>query len=89
MSSKSLDKKIRESPFFNIEQRLKLKNLIIPFSKFPVSDSERGYIYYGFEKMPFKERHKAYQTIIKHEFAEEMRHFTKRKYSSFSIIEEI
>lgn len=75
MSSESSEKKNRERPFFNIEQRLKLKNLVIPFSKFSVSAGEGGYIYYGFEKMPFKERHTAYQTIIKHEFAEEIRQF--------------
>ena len=72
MSSKTLDKKLQEIPFLNIEEPLKLKNLIIPFSKF---SSPKKYIYYGHEKIPFKERHVAYQTIIRLEFAEEMKEF--------------
>lgn len=67
MSSKSQDKKLQEIPIYDEEERLKLKNLIIPFSKFSRPEE---YIYYGHEKIPFKKRHSAYQAILKHEFAE-------------------
>jgi len=73
MSSKSLDEKIE---VFDVEQHLKLKNLIIPFSKFSTSEN---YIYYGHERIPFNERNTTYQTILKCEFAEEMKEFMKLK----------
>jgi len=67
MSSKSQDKKLQDIPNYDEEEHVKLKNLIIPFSKFHKPEE---FIYYGHEKIPFKKRHSDYQAILRHEFAE-------------------
>jgi len=75
MSSKTLEKKT-EDPIETkvISEPISLKNFIIPFSEF--GKSER-YIYLGFERIPFRERHPIYQTILKNEFADVIIHFKK------------
>ncbi|UCC20138.1 MAG: hypothetical protein JSV62_02320 [Promethearchaeota archaeon] len=69
MSSKSLDKKQKEIQIINLEEPLRLRNFIIPFSKF--SNPEK-YIYYGYEKIPFHERHPIYQVILRNEFVKNL-----------------
>ncbi len=73
MSSKTLEKK-SEDPIEAevISEPVSLKKLIIPFSEF--GKSER-YIYLGFERIPFRERHPIYQTILKNEFADVINQF--------------
>ncbi|MFX0021522.1 MAG: hypothetical protein ACFE9S_04300 [Candidatus Hermodarchaeota archaeon] len=73
MSSKSTDKKYQKIPIHDLEEPLKLNNVIIPFSKF--SNSE-VFIYYGYEKMPFSERHPIFQAILKREFIESIKKLT-------------
>ncbi len=75
MSSKSTDKEYQKIPIQDLEEPLKLKNIIIPFSKF--SKSEK-FIYYGHEKIPFHERHPVYQTLLKKEFIEGIKGFINR-----------
>ncbi|MFX1504182.1 MAG: hypothetical protein ACFFDH_24695 [Promethearchaeota archaeon] len=65
MSSKSVEKNIEEIPVLDIEEPIRLKNVIIPFSKF--SKTEK-LIYYGHEKIPFQKRHPIYQAILRNEF---------------------
>jgi len=67
LSSKSLDKEYQETTILDLKEPLKLRNIIIPFSKF---SKTQEYIYYGSEKIPFKERHLLYQKIFKNEFTE-------------------
>ena len=67
MSSKSAEKKIEEIPVQDVDEPLKLKNVIIPFSKF--SKTEK-FIYYGHEKIPFHKRHPIFQAILRNEFVE-------------------
>ena len=75
MSSKSTDKEYQKIPIQDLEEPLKLKNIIIPFSKF--SKSEK-FIYYGHEKIPFHERHPVYQTLLKKEFIGGIKGFINR-----------
>lgn len=79
MSSKSVDEKRQEllDDASIKEASLNLKDLIISFSKFGTSSSSK-YIYHGHERIPFKNRHPAYQAILRHEFAGVMREFKKR-----------
>lgn len=72
MSSKTLDKKLQEIPILKLEEPIKVKNLIIPFSKF--SKPEK-YIYYGHERIPFKKRHPIYQAILRNEFVNSIPEF--------------
>jgi hypothetical protein len=65
MSSKSVEKNIEEIQVLDVEEPIKLKNVIIPFSKF--SKTEK-FIYYGHEKIPFQKRHPIYQAILRNEF---------------------
>jgi len=68
MSSKTVEKKsedIIEAEI--ISEPISLKKIIIPFSEFGKS---QHYIYLGFEKIPFRERHPIYQKILKNEFAD-------------------
>ena len=80
MSSKSTDEEYQKIPIQDLEEPLKLNNIIIPFSKF--SNSEQ-YIYYGHEKIAFSERHPVYQVIFKSEFAEDLKHFMKNSKNQF------
>ncbi len=75
MSSKSTDKKYQKIPIQDLEKPLKLNNVIIPFSKFSKTEE---FIYYGYEKIPFSERHPVYQTLLKREFAEGVKEFLKK-----------
>ena len=61
------DKKLQDILIFDEEEHLKLKDLIIPFSKFSKPEE---HIYHGHEKIPFKKRHSDYQAIFRHEFTE-------------------
>ena len=74
MSSKSTEKKPQIISVSSVEEPLKLKNAIVPFSKFGHSIQ---YIYNGNEKIPFRERDPLYQTILKREFAEAIAWFIK------------
>ena len=58
MSSKSTEKKPQIISVSDVEEPLKLKNVIVPFSKFGNSIQ---YIYCGNEKIPFRERDPLYQ----------------------------
>ena len=73
MSSKTLDKKfedIVEEDF--VKEPVNLKEFIIPFSEFGKSVN---YIYFGLEKIPFKERHPVYQMILRNEFSKALKEF--------------
>lgn len=73
MSSKTLNKKFEDIIREDIIQvPVNLKNLIIPFSEFGRSTE---YIYFGYEKIPFKERHPIYQMIITNEFNKAIKEF--------------
>ncbi|MFX1377904.1 MAG: hypothetical protein ACFFA4_02325 [Promethearchaeota archaeon] len=74
MSSKSSEKKHQKIPIQDLEQPLKLTNAVIPFSKLTIPEK---FIYYGYERIPFHERHPVYQTLIKREFAEGIKDFIK------------
>ena len=68
MSSKTLEKKSEDVIETEIiSEPVSLKKFIIPFSEF--GKSER-YIYFGSERIPFREKHPMYQTILKNEFAD-------------------
>jgi len=73
MSSKLLNKKfediVEEEP---VKKPFDLKEFVIPFSEFGKSVK---YIYFGFEKIPFKERHPVYQRILMNEFARTIKQF--------------
>ena len=75
MSLKSTDKKFQNEHYQNLEKPLKFNNIIIPYSTF--SKPEK-FIYYGYEKIPFHERHPVYQTIMKKEFADGIKTFLKK-----------
>ncbi|MFX0001309.1 MAG: hypothetical protein ACFE9Q_11305 [Candidatus Hodarchaeota archaeon] len=73
MSSKTLEKKSEEIIKAEvISEPFRLKKFIIPFSQF--GKPER-YIYLGFERIPFRERHPIYQEILKNEFADVIKQF--------------
>ncbi|MFW9989986.1 MAG: hypothetical protein ACFFC3_15160 [Candidatus Odinarchaeota archaeon] len=73
MSSKTLDRKFEAiTREYNIQVPINLKNFIIPFSEFGQSIE---YIYFGYEKIPFIERHPIYQRIIKNEFDKSIKEF--------------
>ncbi|NVM34412.1 MAG: hypothetical protein HWN81_02375 [Candidatus Lokiarchaeota archaeon] len=73
MSSKTLDKKFEDNIEESIaKQPVNLKEFVIPFSEFIRSEK---YIYFGSEKIPFKERHPVYQVILRNEFAKTMKEF--------------
>ena len=72
MSSKTIDKNIREIENIEIEEPLKLKDAIVPFSNF---GSSIHYIYYGHERIPFQKRHPIYQIIFREEFCDALKSF--------------
>ncbi len=73
MSFRTLDKKIDDIIDEDIiTQPINLKRFIIPFSEFGKSEK---YIYLGFEKIPFKDRHPVYQLILKNEFVKALKEF--------------
>jgi hypothetical protein len=74
VSLKSTDEKYQKIPIQDLGEPLKLKTFIIPYSKF--SKTEK-FIYYGYEKIPFHERHPVYQTLLKKEFADGIKIFLK------------
>ncbi|NVM55561.1 MAG: hypothetical protein HWN66_17775 [Candidatus Helarchaeota archaeon] len=76
MSSKSVDERVSNDTPIK-EKSFNLKDFIISFSKFGSSGSSK-YIYHGHETIPFKERHPAYQAILKHEFADAIRKFINK-----------
>ncbi len=45
-----------------------ISDAFIPFSNIP-NDTNCRYIYDGYEKIPFKERHQEYQEILIYEFS--------------------
>ena len=49
-----------------VEESFNIKDFVIPFSKFHKNEK---YIYYGYERIPFSERHPEYQIILRNEFA--------------------
>ncbi|MFX0021523.1 MAG: hypothetical protein ACFE9S_04305 [Candidatus Hermodarchaeota archaeon] len=71
MSSQSVEKtEIIILSFDNYqEDSIDFKKILIPFSKFGISKTLE-YIYEGFEKIIFKERHPCYKSILLDEFAE-------------------
>ena len=80
MSSKPVKKKTLSIPGKNIdvEKPVNFRNIVINFSEFSKSEN-LGYIYFGDEKISFRERHLLYQSIIRNEFAENLKEFIKEK----------
>ena len=78
VSSKSIDKDQTNlnGRDFNGQARVNFKQIIIEFSSFGKSE-KIAYIYYGNEKIPFRERHPIYKIIFRNEFAEEIRDITR------------
>ena len=75
MSSKTLEKKSEDiTEAENISEPVSLKKFIIPFSEFGKSEH---YIYLGFERIPFRERHPIYQKILKNEFADVIKQYNR------------
>jgi hypothetical protein len=75
MSSKTLEKKSEDLiEVESISEPVSLRKFIIPFSHFSKSES---YIYFGFERIPFRERHPIYQKILKNEFKDATNQFKK------------
>jgi len=69
MSSRSLDKNFGEKPTREVESDgiVRLGSLVIPFSRMH-SVTKEEFIYTGHERMPFINRHPAYQLILRSEF---------------------
>lgn len=65
ISSRLKDKKIQEIQPQKVNIEYNLKDIIIPFSA--IQNTEK-FIYYGQEKIPFRERHPVYQTLLRNEF---------------------
>jgi len=80
LSSKPVKKKTLSLPGKNIEveKPVNFRNITINFAEFTKSE-KLGYIYFGDEKIPFRERHLLYQSIIRNEFTNAIKEFTKRK----------
>ena len=81
MSSKPVKKKtLLPIPKKNIdvEQPVNFRNFVINFSDFSPSE-KLGYIYFGDEKISFRERDLLYQSIIRNEFADMIQDFIKVK----------
>ena len=82
MSSKSVDKEQEQANLvgndFISKAPVNFKHLVIEFSNFGKSEKIH-YIYFGDEKIPFRERHSLYQSIIRNEFAENIKDFIKVK----------
>ncbi|MFX1500760.1 MAG: hypothetical protein ACFFDH_07325 [Promethearchaeota archaeon] len=75
MISKTLDKKFEEIIEEDIiKQPINLKKFIIPFSEFGRSEK---YIYFGTEKIPFRERDPTYQMILKNEFTKAIKKYQR------------
>ena len=70
MSSKPIKRKHEEVRKFEVtvEDHFDLRRAVISFSRLP-EYSAPEYIYTGQEKIPFKERHPEYQSILRNEFA--------------------
>ena len=70
MSSKSVKRKHEEVRKFEVtvEDHFDLKRAVISFSKL-LEYSTPEYIYMGQEKIPFKNCHPEYQSILRNEFA--------------------
>jgi len=80
LSSKPVKKKTLSLPGKNIEveKPVNFRNITINFAEFSKAE-KLGYIYFGDEKIPFRERHLLYQSIIRNEFTNAIKEFTKRK----------
>ena len=76
MSSRMISKKFESTIIQEIpkEGPINFGNITIPFSEFGGSKKISD-IYEGSEKIPFRERDQAYQTIIENEFTEELKRF--------------
>ena len=71
MSSKTLDKKFEDTVEEDtVKEPVNLKEFVIPFTEFGKSVE---YVYFGPEKIPFKERHPVYQIILRNEFAKALK----------------
>jgi len=70
MSSKSVKREHEEVIKFEVmvEDHFDLRRAVISFSKLS-EHSTPEYIYTGQEKIPFKNRHPEYQSILRNEFA--------------------
>ena len=78
MSSKSVKRKhedVRKCEVA-VEDHFDLKRAVISFSKLS-EYSTPEYIYTGQERIPFKNRHPEYQSILRNEFAVPRREFNK------------
>lgn len=85
MSSKISEKKYKDIIRFGIteEKIINLKKILISFSQLSgLRPTE--FIYTGKEKIPFNDTHPAYQTILRHEFADAIQKTFKEKKKSYS-----
>ena len=68
--SSEIKKKKYQGPEVPIEEEFDVKAMVLPFSL--MSRKKEEYIYFGGEKIPFRERHPVYRELFLSEFTSNM-----------------
>lgn len=61
----------------SVEHHFSLSNCVVPFS-FMSKIKQSSWIYFGNEKIPFKERHPEFRMIFRNEFSHAIKEFSQK-----------
>ncbi|MFX1410054.1 MAG: hypothetical protein ACFFA6_06860 [Promethearchaeota archaeon] len=58
----------------SVDHYFSLSNCVVSFSSLP-KNKQTSWIYFGNEKIPFKERHPEFKVLLRNEFADALKKF--------------